>query len=67
MPKIEIDIEKCKGCGLCIVVCPKKTIEISAIINKKGLHPVKVLKKEECAGCGFCAIICPDGAVTVYK
>ena len=29
MNKVTFDIERCKGCGLCIVSCPKKIIELS--------------------------------------
>ncbi len=37
--RIEIDRERCKGCGLCILVCPKKRIEISEELNTKGYYP----------------------------
>ena len=37
--RITIDKELCKGCGLCITVCPKKQIEISDSLNKKGYYP----------------------------
>ena len=37
MPKITIDKEKCKGCGLCVLACPKKLIVMSDEFNKKGI------------------------------
>ena len=72
--RITIDKELCKGCGLCITVCPKKQIEISDELNKKGYYPasfkeegVQDLKKVKCTGCMLCAITCPDVAIEVYR
>jgi len=67
MPKIEIDIERCKGCGLCILYCQKGHIKSAKTLNKKGIHPVEFLDKDGCTGCAFCAIICPDMCITVYR
>jgi ferredoxin len=33
MGRIEIDQERCKGCGLCTIVCPKTLIKIGEEIN----------------------------------
>lgn len=65
--KIKIDREKCKGCGLCIIVCPKKSIELSKDINSYGYYPAVFIDKGECTGCTFCALTCPDVAIEVYK
>lgn len=66
MAKIKIDRNKCKGCYLCIMNCPKGLIEISSEINTKGVKPVS-FKEGACTGCGMCAIICPDCAIVVVK
>ncbi|MHC4086446.1 MAG: 4Fe-4S binding protein [Planctomycetota bacterium] len=34
--KIIINTERCKGCGLCVAVCPKISIIISKKSNKSG-------------------------------
>lgn len=61
-----IDIEKCKGCELCIVACPEETLALSEHINKKGYHyAVKV--NSNCTGCAACAIVCPEAIITVYR
>ena len=40
--KMTIDTEKCKGCGLCVSVCPLKIMEIDkSITNKKGYHAAR--------------------------
>jgi 2-oxoglutarate ferredoxin oxidoreductase subunit delta len=67
MAKIKIDAEKCKGCGLCVLYCPKGHIKQSKFLNKKGAYPVEILEKGECSGCSFCAIMCPDLCITIYK
>lgn len=67
MGRIEIDIERCKGCELCISVCPKKIIKLSDEFNSKGYHFAQCINMEECTGCALCAINCPDVAITVYR
>lgn len=68
MAKVVFDEELCKGCNLCIEVCPKKIIVIREdIINKKGYNPAGVIEMDKCIGCAFCATMCPDCVITVYK
>ena len=58
----------CKGCGLCVSVCPKKIIRLSPDrLNAKGYSPAEVEKPEECIGCAMCGIMCPDSAITVER
>ncbi len=63
---ILIDIEKCKGCELCIDACPQESLESSRKVNNKGyLYIVKI--EDNCTGCTSCALVCPEGAITVYR
>ena len=64
--KIVICRERCKGCGLCVVVCPKKCITISKHSNRSGFFPVE-FSGSECTGCAACGIICPDVVIEVYR
>lgn len=66
--KMAINKERCKGCGLCVSVCPKKIMEIDkGYTNNKGYHPAHNKAIEECIACGNCAITCPDAAITLEK
>lgn len=67
MGKIAIDKERCKGCQLCIVSCPKKSIRLSEEFNEKGYHFVIFPDGSECTACTFCGRVCPDMAIEVYK
>lgn len=66
MKQVEFNEERCKSCGLCASVCPKKIISISEDkINSKGYRPAQVKEPDKCIGCAFCATICPDAAITI--
>lgn len=68
MAKVTFREDRCKGCGLCISVCPKKIIiENQERINAKGYYPAEVVDMEKCIGCAFCATICPDCVIQVEK
>ncbi len=60
-----IDENKCKGCGLCIAVCPKKTLKISDKVNVKGYFPAFREEPEKCVYCGTCYKMCPDVAISI--
>jgi len=68
MAKLTVNVELCKGCGLCVGACPKHILALSrSRLNKKGHSPVELQKPEECIGCAFCATMCPDCVITVEK
>jgi 2-oxoglutarate ferredoxin oxidoreductase subunit delta len=64
--KIEIDIQKCKGCELCTVVCKEDALHLSKDINNKGYRYLVAIN-DNCNGCANCALICPDGVIKVYR
>ena len=35
---IVVDIERCKGCGVCITACPCGVIELAKEVNGKGYN-----------------------------
>lgn len=67
MARIIIDREKCKGCLLCLEVCPKKLIFADDKLNSRGVKAARFKEGSDCLGCAFCAIICPDCCIEVYK
>ena len=62
-----VDKEKCKGCGLCVSVCPKNVLEISDLVNAIGYFPVYQARPEDCIFCTLCCMMCPDVAIAVNK
>ena len=68
MNKITFNVERCKGCGLCVDVCPKKILKLEEeIINVKGYHPASITEQEKCIDCAMCATMCPDCVIKVEK
>lgn len=68
---ITIDRELCKGCYLCLSVCPQEVITKSEHLNQKGYYPAKFKEDEGkgkmCIACVRCATMCPDIAIEVYR
>jgi len=64
--KIIIHTERCKGCGLCVIACPRADLVISTQSNKKGYFPA-MCTENNCSGCGCCAVACPEAAIEVYR
>jgi len=60
MYTIEVDVEKCIGCGDCVDVCPSDVYEMK---DEKSV-PVNA---EECIGCESCVETCEQEAITVTE
>ncbi|MGI6279571.1 MAG: 4Fe-4S binding protein [Acutalibacteraceae bacterium] len=67
MAKLTFETDRCKGCELCVNVCPKKVLALSDKINKKGHHPVEAVREEDCIACAFCATMCPDCIIKIER
>ena len=64
---LDITVDRCKGCGLCVTVCPKGILELDvSIVNELGYHPVRLSDAAACTSCALCARICPDTVFAVY-
>jgi 2-oxoglutarate ferredoxin oxidoreductase subunit delta len=64
--RVEIDIQKCKGCELCTTACKENGLRLSDSINIKGYRYI-IANNDVCTGCVNCALVCPDAAITVYR
>lgn len=66
---ILIHNDRCKGCDLCIPVCPVNIIVQgeSQSVNHLGWIPIKVDNMRQCTACKLCSIACPDQAIDVFK
>ena len=62
-----IDQEQCKGCGLCVIVCPKNVLEMSDEVSAKGYFPAYQARPEDCIYCALCCTMCPDVAITITE
>ncbi len=62
-----IEVDRCKGCGLCVMVCPKKVLEISERVNNLGYFPAYQAHPEACVLCGICFTMCPDVAISITE
>ena len=54
---VQINQEKCTGCGLCVEVCPVEAISME---NDKAKIDV-----EKCVDCGRCVEECPNEAISM--
>ena len=54
---INIDENKCIGCGLCVTACHEGAIEM---VNGKA----KLMRDDYCDGLGDCLPVCPTNAIT---
>lgn len=63
---IVINIERCKGCEVCLTACPNEVLALSSEVNAKGYHYITKVNSA-CIGCANCAVVCPDAVITVYR
>jgi 2-oxoglutarate ferredoxin oxidoreductase subunit delta len=63
----EIDPNRCKGCGLCVAVCPEEILRLAEAFNRQGQHFAECFAEERCTACTSCAVICPDSAIRVWR
>ncbi|MGB7546385.1 MAG: ferredoxin family protein [Terracidiphilus sp.] len=64
---LRVDVNECKGCGLCVEACPPKVIAMSEGLNHYGYHTA-TYAGAGCTACGICFMACPEpGAITVLR
>jgi len=55
---LQLDVEKCVGCGMCGEVCPHRVFVVE---SKKA----QIADRDACMECGACARNCPAEAISV--
>jgi 2-oxoglutarate ferredoxin oxidoreductase subunit delta len=58
---VQLDLELCKACGVCIELCPDKVFDR----DKLG-YPV-LARPDDCSQCLLCELHCPDFAIEVRR
>lgn len=62
---VVIEVERCKGCELCIPACRPGVLSMSADVNAHGFrYPVL---EAGCTACRACREVCPDFVFEVYR
>ena len=55
---LELNSEKCIGCGMCLTVCPHAVFSM----NEKKAY---IINRDACMECGACVQNCPSDAIAV--
>jgi ferredoxin len=53
---LKLDVEKCNGCGMCVIVCPHAVFAIEERL-------ARITDIDSCMECGACAGNCPEEAI----
>jgi len=59
LTQIEINESWCKGCEICVEVCPKDVLKMEDFV-------ARVDNLDNCIECMLCEVLCPDFAIVVH-
>jgi 2-oxoglutarate ferredoxin oxidoreductase subunit delta len=57
--RIIINESWCKGCEICVDICPRDVLKMEDFV-------AKVVDIDQCTGCMMCELLCPDFAIVVH-
>jgi 2-oxoglutarate ferredoxin oxidoreductase subunit delta len=70
----KINVEYCKGCNLCVIICPANVYKEGDEPSPKGYFIPKIVNPEKCIDCKrnqnekkkceLCILVCPDQAIS---
>ncbi|MBN2542381.1 hydrogenase iron-sulfur subunit [bacterium] len=55
---VEVDEDKCCGCGICVSVCKPE----ATTLKEENGDKLATVDKVKCEACGVCTVACPSGA-----
>jgi 2-oxoglutarate ferredoxin oxidoreductase subunit delta len=58
---VVIDRDWCKGCGICVELCPKQALKLDDYGKAVWAEP------DKCIRCGLCELRCPDLAIELVE
>ena len=64
---VNVIIERCKECGLCINACPQGVLAKGSDYNSRGYRFTVPKFIDKCVGCRLCEYVCPDFAIYVVR
>lgn len=56
--QINLNVDWCKGCGICVEYCPKNVLSLEK-------NMIQLEKADDCIFCGLCELRCPDYAIYI--
>jgi 2-oxoglutarate ferredoxin oxidoreductase subunit delta len=59
LKKHHINRDWCKGCRICVELCPKKVLELD------DQEKVAAVRTQDCICCRLCELRCPDFAIEI--
>jgi ferredoxin len=57
---LQLDENKCTGCGMCLNVCPHEVFKMNS-------RHVVIQNRDACMECGACSLNCPANAIAVQS
>ncbi|MCR5451034.1 MAG: 4Fe-4S dicluster domain-containing protein [Lachnospiraceae bacterium] len=59
--RIEIEIDQCIGCGMCVRACPSSALTVDKNAGKWTIN------RFDCIACGFCVEKCPKKCLSMQQ
>jgi ferredoxin len=69
MPRIQIELELCDGCGACVAFCPVKVANPEACLGIRAKQLCSECREtaKTCLGCVACVKSCPTAAIEILE